>query len=156
MSSWKMVVVAAALSGCAGLQKAPEADLASGHWEGEIDNNGWRRPVSFDLERTGGSWRGQWQLVSEVPGQSLQNVEVSGRDVRFEAGTLRVAGHVDRGTLRGTVTDKAADEAKTGVPYSDSHAQKRRAGGSASRPQERNSRNKNWVPRRDSENIFCG
>jgi hypothetical protein len=110
MSSWKIVVVAAALGGCAGLQRAPEADLASGHWEGEIDNNGWRRPVSFDLERTGGSWRGQWQLVSEVPGQSLQNVEVSGRDVRFEAGTLRVAGHVDRGTLRGTVTDKAADE----------------------------------------------
>lgn len=112
MSGWKaMSVLFVAVSACAGVQRIQDADgAAAGHWSGEIDRNGWRQPVSFDLARDGGAWRGQWQSVRESPGQELENVEVRGRDVRFETGKLRVVGRVSGGTLRATVVDKGADE----------------------------------------------
>jgi hypothetical protein len=112
MSSWNgMAVLLVAVSACAGVQRAQDVDsAAAGHWSGEIDRNGWRQPVSFDLERDGGAWRGHWQSVRESPGQEIENVEVRGGDVRFDTGKLRVVGHVSGATLRATVVDKRADE----------------------------------------------
>ena len=110
MSGWKMVAVVVAATGCAGAQRMPANDVASGHWIGEIDRNGWRQPVSFDLERDGGAWRGEWQSVKESPGQPVENLEVQGRDVRFETASLRVVGQVDGARLTGTVVDKVAKD----------------------------------------------
>ena len=110
MSRWTMIAMMFVLAGCAAVQKAPEGDAASGHWTGEIERDGWSRPVSFDLARDGNAWHGQWKSLQEGPGEELENVAVRGSEVRFETEKLRVVGRVTGSRLRGTVTDKDGQE----------------------------------------------
>ena len=109
MSGWKTIALVAALTGCAGVQRAQERSSASGHWIGEVNRNGWRQPVALDIERDHGALRGQWRGVRETPKQAIDSVDVQGDEVRFETEKLRFVGHVQGSTLSGTVTDKVAD-----------------------------------------------
>jgi hypothetical protein len=109
MSALKTIAVLVALSGCAGVQAVRDGGAASGHWVGEIDRDGWRQPVSLDIESENGAWTGQWRAVRESPKQAIENVEVQGGEVRFETDKLRFVGHVSGSTLSGRVTDKVAD-----------------------------------------------
>src|SRR3954447_21350089 len=110
MSAWKAIAVLAAVTSCAGVQRTAEADLASGHWIGEIDRNGWRQPVALDLERDGEAWHGQWRAVRDGSGQAFESVEVQGHDARSETGKPRFCGRGPGPTLGGGVTDKVGEE----------------------------------------------
>src|SRR3954462_15881708 len=110
MSAWKAIAVLAAVTSCAGVQRTAEADLASGHWIGEIDRNGWRQPVALDLERDGEAWHGQWRAVRDGSGQGLESGEGEGQDARCETGKPRFAGQVTGPPLRGGVTKKVGEE----------------------------------------------
>jgi len=109
MSGLKMIAVAVALTGCAGVQATQQRNSAAGHWIGEIDRDGWRQPVALEIESENGAYSGQWRALRDSPKQSLENVDVKGNDVRFETGQLRFVGHVEGSTLSGVVTDKTRD-----------------------------------------------
>ncbi len=109
MSRWTMMMVLAALAGCAGASPTRQRDFASGHWVGEIERNGSFQPLSLDIERENGVYRGEWQSVAGVRSRPLENVDVQGDEVRFETDKLRFLGHLSGSTLSGTVTDKPAD-----------------------------------------------
>jgi hypothetical protein len=109
MTGWKTIAIAVALTGCAGVQTTRQTEFASGHWAGELDRGGWHQAVSLDLERDGAAWRGEWLPASEHVAQPLENVELQGRELRFDTGTLRFVGSVDGARLSGTVTDGAAN-----------------------------------------------
>src|SRR3954466_9712659 len=110
MSAWKAIAVLAAVTGCAGVQRTAEADLASGHWIGEIDRHGWRQPVALDIERDGEAWHGQWRAVRDGSGQAFESVEVQGHDVRFETGKLRFVGQGSGAPPTGGRANKVAGE----------------------------------------------
>ncbi|HEY6909749.1 MAG TPA: hypothetical protein VI356_10290 [Myxococcales bacterium] len=107
MSKSMAIAVVVALAGCAGVQAAGQQDV-SGHWVGAIDRGGQREPVAIDIERDGGSYRGQLRPVSDPPADPAA---LRRDEVRFETEGLRFVGRVDGGTLSGTVTDK-----REGVP----------------------------------------
>jgi hypothetical protein len=110
MTRWTMMMVLAALAGCAGASTTTrQRDFASGHWVGEIERNGSFQPLSLDIERENGVYRGEWQSVAGVRSRPLENVDVQGDEVRFETDKLRFLGHLSGSTLSGTVTDKPAD-----------------------------------------------
>jgi hypothetical protein len=109
MTRWTMMMVVAALAGCAGAQATRQRDFASGHWVGEIERNGSFQPLSLDIERENGVYRGEWQSVAGVRSRPLENVDVQWAEVRFETEKLRFLGHLSGSTLSGTVSDKPAD-----------------------------------------------
>jgi hypothetical protein len=109
MTGWKTVAILAALTGCAGVQTTGQRD-ASGHWVGEIDRDGWLQPLALHIEREGGgAYRGEWRSAVGVRSRPLESIQVQGEEVRFETDKLRFVGHVNGGTLSGTVTQKPAD-----------------------------------------------
>ena len=109
MTRWAMMAILAALAGCAGAQTTWQRDFASGHWVGEIDRDGSLQPLSLDIKRENGVYRGEWRPVEGVRSRPLENVDVQGDDVRFETDKLRFQGHLSGSTLAGTVTHKPAD-----------------------------------------------
>ena len=109
MTRWTMMAILAALAGCAGVQTTRQRDFASGHWVGEIERDGTLQPLSLDIERENGVYRGEWRPVAGVRSRPLENVDVQGDEVRFETDKLRFQGHLSGGTLSGTVTHKPAD-----------------------------------------------
>ena len=112
MSKRTMAAIATALTGCAGMRTMEELDVASGHWMGEIDHAGAVQPLSFDIARDNGAYRGQLRSVAGVPGGPLENLEVQGNQVRFETDELRFLGHVTGSTLAGPVTQQPS-----GAPF---------------------------------------
>jgi hypothetical protein len=109
MVKWTMVAMVAALAGCAGVRTLGSNDFASGHWIGEIDRDGSQQPFALDIARENGVYRGQVQAADGVRARPLENVDVQGDQVRFETDNLRFVGHVNGGTLAGTVTHKPED-----------------------------------------------
>jgi hypothetical protein len=114
MNALKTMAILAALAGCAGAQTNQRREPGSGRWTGAIDGNGWTQPLSFDLERQNGIWRGEWGSVVGAPIKPLEHVDVQGDEVRFETNKLRFVGHVSGSTLSGTVSQKAANAAAVG------------------------------------------
>jgi hypothetical protein len=112
MSKRPIAAIAAALTGCAAIRTMQELDFASGHWTGEIDHGGAVQPLSFDIARDNGAYRGQLRSVSGAPGRALENLEVQGDQVRFETDELRFVGRVTGRTLAGPVTQKPS-----GAPF---------------------------------------
>lgn len=110
MTGWKVVAVLMAVTGCAGAGRftMPGPELASGHWSGSIDRDGWWRPLFLDIEREQGAWRGKWRSLVAGPSMALEDLEVQGDEVRFETGQLRFVGHLVGDTLSGTVIDVPA------------------------------------------------
>ena len=109
MLKWPMVAMVAALAGCAGMRTMGDGDFASGHWTGEIDRDGTVQPLSVDLARENGAYRGQVQSAAGVRARPLENVQVEGDQVRFETDKLRFVGQLKGSTLAGTVTHKPED-----------------------------------------------
>ena len=103
MSRWMTMALVAGLAACAGVKTVGQRD-ASGQWIGEIDRGGQRQAVSLDLQREGGSYRGQLRPIGESA-----EAQQRGDEVRFETEELRFVGHVEGSRLSGTVTDKRAD-----------------------------------------------
>jgi len=112
MSKRTIAAMAAALTGCAGMRTMEELDFASGRWVGEIDHGGAVQPLSFDIARENGVYRGQLRSIAGVGGRPLENLEVQGDQVGFETDELRFAGHITRSTLAGTVSQKPS-----GAPF---------------------------------------
>jgi len=46
MTGKKMIVILAAVVGCASMHPTSSRDLAAGHWTGQIDRDGWLQPLS--------------------------------------------------------------------------------------------------------------
>lgn len=106
MVKWTMVALVAGLAGCAEMRTMGDGDFASGHWTGEIDREGSVQPLSIDLARENGSYRGQLQSAAGVRARPIENVQVQGGQIRFETDKLRFVGQVKGSTLAGTVTHK--------------------------------------------------
>jgi hypothetical protein len=126
MSRWMTIAVAATVAGCAGAQVNGNHD-ASGHWIGEIERDGRRQAVALEIEREGGSYRGQLRPVDETGKSGVAAPNAADDEVRFETEQLRFVGHVDGSRLSGRVTDKVADapigelsavHAQEAAPYS--------------------------------------
>jgi hypothetical protein len=113
MSNWTMLAILAATAGCAGMRTGGEADFASGQWIGEIDRGGFARPLSLDIARENGAYRGHVQSATDAGPRLLENLEVNGDRVQFETAELRFTGQVKGSTLSGTVTHKP-EEAPVG------------------------------------------
>ena len=111
MATWKTMTMAilVALAGCAGVQMAPRRDLAAGHWNGEIDRDGWVQPLTLNFERENGVYKGIWRSEAGLRSRPLESVDVQGDEVRFTTDKLLFVGHVNGSTLSGTVSQKAAN-----------------------------------------------
>lgn len=110
MTNWKALAVLAAMTGCAGAGNytMQRTAFTSGHWSGSIGRDGWWRPLSLDIEREHGAWRGKWRSLQGGPGMALKDVEVRGDEVRFETDNLQFIGQVMGDTVSGTVIDLPA------------------------------------------------
>src|SRR3982751_2772335 len=111
MTGWTTIAVLAAVTGCAGVQRMPQRDSASGHWIGEIDRDGWLQPLSLEIDRGESGYRGEWRPAVGLGSRPLELVEVHEEDVRCDTDKLRCVGHVNGSTLSGKVTNKLEDAA---------------------------------------------
>jgi len=72
------------LTACAGAAPRPQSEGAPyGYWQGFVDRDGLREPVSVELTAGRSAWDGQLSAGhSTIP---LEGVRVSGNNVHFEA-----------------------------------------------------------------------
>ena len=115
MKALKTILICAAFVGCASTYSSSRRDPAAGNWRGVLERDGWPEAMAFRIENADGAWRGEWQLAGVS--QPLQNVEVSGDNVRFETDKLLFAGRLQGSTLSGSVArkDTSAAEAEFSV-----------------------------------------
>jgi len=106
MTGKKMILILAAVAGCASVRPASSRDLAAGHWTGQIDRAGWLQPLSLDIENDDGTYRGEWRAADGIASEPLQKVDVSGDTVRLETDKLLFVGRVQGSKLSGTVSRK--------------------------------------------------
>jgi len=112
MTGKKMIVILAAVAGCASVRPASSRDLAAGHWTGQIERDGWLQPLSLDIENDDGTYRGEWRAEDGIPSEPLQKVDVSGDTVRLETDKLLFVGRVQGSKLSGTVSRKGTGVAQ--------------------------------------------
>ena len=112
MTGKKMIVILAAVAGCASMHPTSSRDLAAGHWTGQIDRDGWLQPLSLDIENDDGTYRGEWRAADGIASEPLQQVDVSGDTVRLETDKLLFVGRVQGSKLSGTVSHKGTDVAQ--------------------------------------------
>jgi hypothetical protein len=102
---WFLLALATA---CAAGLKSSKPDSVAGHWSGTIDRDGWERQLLLNIATDHGSYAGSWMSMESQPGMTIDGLAVEGDDVRFQLKNLAFAGHVDGGTLTGSVTDSVS------------------------------------------------
>jgi hypothetical protein len=76
---------AAFLAACAGATPRPQSEGAPyGYWQGFLERNGLREPVSVELTATEGRRAWDGQLSAGRTTMPLEGVRVSGNNVHFE------------------------------------------------------------------------
>ena len=99
-----LIGIAAFLTACAGAAPLPQSQgEPQGRWQGYLQRNGLRQPMSLELTEASSIWDGRFSAGDNaVP---LESVRVSGNNVHFESPTDGVFdGEADGDSLSGSVS----------------------------------------------------